>query len=103
MSKIKIATIISLAISLTAAAACAQTPSTPATNSAAASTFAQLSIAWMAPFPPHRVNDNVYYVGSKELAVFLITTPEGHVLINSNLEQSVPQIRENGETRLQIQ
>lgn len=48
---------------------------------------------WNDPFPPHRVMDNVYYVGTKELASFLITTPEGHILVNSNYEASVPVIR----------
>lgn len=53
--------------------------------------------AWTQPFPPHRVAGNLYYVGSKDLASYLITTPEGHILINSNLEESVPQIRESVE------
>jgi metallo-beta-lactamase class B len=52
---------------------------------------------WNDPFPPHRVMDNVYYVGTKELASFLITTPEGHILMNSNYESSVPVIRKNVE------
>ena len=46
------------------------------------------------PFPPHRIVANVYYVGSKGLASYLITTPEGHILINSSFESSVPLIRE---------
>ena len=37
---------------------------------------------WNDPFPPHRVMDNVYFVGTKELASFLITTPQGHILMN---------------------
>jgi metallo-beta-lactamase class B len=41
--------------------------------------------------------DNVYYVGTKELASFLITTPEGHILMNSNYEASVPVIRASVE------
>ena len=45
------------------------------------------------PFPPHRVMGNVYYVGSETLATFLITTPEGHILINSDYEATVPVIR----------
>jgi metallo-beta-lactamase class B len=45
------------------------------------------------PFPPHKVIGNVYYVGSDQLASFLITTPEGHVLINSSFETTVPVIR----------
>ncbi len=43
---------------------------------------------WMEPFPPHRVVGNVYYVGSKGLASYLITTPQGHILINSSLASS---------------
>ena len=38
---------------------------------------------WYEPFPAHKVIGNVYYVGSKDLATYLIATPEGHVLINS--------------------
>jgi len=48
---------------------------------------------WNDPFPPHRVMDNVYFVGTKELASFLITTPQGHILMNSNYEASVPVIQ----------
>src|SRR6476620_2173706 len=46
-----------------------------------------------APFPPHKVIGNVYYVGPEQLATFLITTPEGHILINSDFEATVPLIR----------
>ena len=45
------------------------------------------------PFPPHKVIGNVYYVGSEQLASFLITTPDGHILINSSFESTVPVIR----------
>ena len=41
--------------------------------------------------------DNIYYVGSKGLASYLITTPEGHILINSSLASSVPLIRRSVE------
>ena len=54
---------------------------------------AQNPAEWMEPFPPHKVAGNIYYVGSKGLAAFLITTPQGHILINSNLQESVPQIQ----------
>jgi len=46
-----------------------------------------------APFPAHRVAGNTYYVGSKELASYLITTNDGHFLINSSFEETVPLIR----------
>lgn len=48
---------------------------------------------WTEPFPPHRIAGNLYYVGSKDLASYLVATPEGHILINSSLETSVPLIR----------
>jgi metallo-beta-lactamase class B len=66
-------------------------------SSGSASTLAQTSSGWMDPFPAHRVIGNVYFVGSKGLAAYLITTPEGHILINSDLEPSVPQILESVE------
>ncbi len=59
--------------------------------------FAQNPPAWTEPFPPHKVVGNVYFVGSQGLASYLITSPEGHILINSSLEASVPQIKESIE------
>jgi metallo-beta-lactamase class B len=50
--------------------------------------------AWNKPFPPHKVIDNVYYVGTAELSSYLVTTPEGHILINSSYESTVPVIRQ---------
>ncbi len=47
---------------------------------------------WNDPFPPHRVMDNLYYVGTKELASFLIVTPAGLILMNTGYESSVPVI-----------
>src|SRR5262245_19415497 len=55
-------------------------------------------VDWFAPFPAHRVIGNVYYVGSKDLASYLITTPEGHILINSGFERTVPLIRQSVES-----
>jgi len=49
--------------------------------------------AWIEPYPPHKIAGNLYYVGSKDLASYLVTTPVGHILINSSLEESVPLIR----------
>src|SRR5205807_216964 len=53
---------------------------------------------WYEPFPAHRVVGNVYYVGSKDLASYLVTTPEGHILINSGFERTVPLIRKSVES-----
>lgn len=49
-------------------------------------------------FPGHRVVGNTYYVGSKALATYLITTPDGHILINSGFEETVPLIRASVES-----
>jgi metallo-beta-lactamase class B len=54
---------------------------------------AQETPEWTQPFPPYRVIGNIYYVGSRALASYLITTPQGNILINSSLETSVPLIR----------
>jgi metallo-beta-lactamase class B len=58
---------------------------------------AQFNADWTEPFPPFRIAGNLYYVGSKGLANYLITTPQGHILINSDLEASVPLIRASVE------
>jgi metallo-beta-lactamase class B len=54
---------------------------------------AKAATDWNKPFPPHKVIGNIYYVGSEQLATFLITTPQGHILINSDFESTVPVIR----------
>jgi metallo-beta-lactamase class B len=59
--------------------------------------LAQEAPDWTNPFPPYRIIGNVYYVGSQGLAAYLITTPQGNILINSNLEKSVPMIRDSVE------
>jgi metallo-beta-lactamase class B len=58
---------------------------------------AQTPADWTEPFPPFRIAGNLYYVGSTDLASYLIATPEGHILINSDLEASVPLIHASVE------
>ena len=53
---------------------------------------------WTTPQTPFKVAGNLYYVGSKDLASYLITTPQGHILINSSLSSSVPLLRKSIET-----
>jgi metallo-beta-lactamase class B len=59
----------------------------------ASSTAAAQSPDWTEPFPAFRIAGNLYYVGSRGLATYLIATPAGHILINSDLEANVPMIR----------
>ena len=53
---------------------------------------------WTTPFPGHRVIANLYAVGTYDLGVFLITSEQGHILINTGLEDSTPLIRKNIES-----
>jgi len=53
---------------------------------------------WTEPFPAFRITNNLYYVGSKGLANYLVTTPQGHILINSDFEANVPLIKQSVES-----
>ncbi len=53
---------------------------------------------WSRPFPGHRVIGNLYAVGTWDLGVYLIVSEEGHILVNTGLEDSVAPIRENIES-----
>src|SRR5258707_210299 len=46
-------------------------------------------------FPPHRIIGNIYYVGTNTLSSFLISTPQGHILIDSTYERNVPTIEKS--------
>ena len=52
---------------------------------------------WNDAFPPFRIMDNLYYVGTKELASFLFVTPQGDILMNTGYESSVPVIKDSVE------
>lgn len=53
--------------------------------------------SWITPIAPFQIADNLYYVGSQELASYLVVTPEGNILINANLATSPRQIRTSVE------
>jgi metallo-beta-lactamase class B len=53
--------------------------------------------AWVKPYDPFRVAGNLYWVGTYDLGCYLITTSDGHILINTGLAQSVPAIINNIE------
>ena len=57
------------------------------------SAHASVNPDWTEPLPPFQIADNLFYVGSRDLAAWLITTPAGNILINANLQTSPPQIR----------
>jgi len=47
---------------------------------------------WNAPVKPFRIIGNIYYVGVAGVSSFLITTPQGHILIDTGFEMTVPRI-----------
>src|SRR3569833_675485 len=64
------------------------------TLSAQKNPFTTSNPSWVQPFPAFKIAGNLYYVGSQDLAAYLIVTPQGNILINSNLESSPPQIKQ---------
>lgn len=50
---------------------------------------------WSKPYQPFRVAGNLYYVGTYDLACYLVTTPKGHILINTGLASSFDVIKSN--------
>ena len=58
---------------------------------------AQIKPEWTNNHKPFRIVGNLYYVGSEDLAAYLVTTPQGSILINANLATSPPQIKANVE------
>jgi metallo-beta-lactamase class B len=49
-------------------------------------------------FPAHKIMGNLYYVGTGTLNSFLITTPQGHILINTNFEDTIPLLKTSIES-----
>jgi metallo-beta-lactamase class B len=49
---------------------------------------------WDRKFPAYRVIGNIHYVGSSDLAQFLIATAQGHILLDTGFEVSVPRLRD---------
>ena len=66
-----------------------------------ASAFAQQAVPnspdWTKPFPPFKILGNIYWVGTWDLSTYLITTPQGNILINSGLAETVPLIKSGVE------
>ena len=61
------------------------------------SASAQSNADWTTPLAPFRIAEGLYYVGSKDLASYLVVTPRGDILINSSLESSPALIQRSVE------
>jgi metallo-beta-lactamase class B len=51
--------------------------------------------SWNQPFGPFRIVGNIYYVGASDIASYLITSPQGHILLDGGFVETAPMIREN--------
>ncbi len=58
---------------------------------------AQGNADWHRAIPGFKIAGNLYYVGTADLAVYLIATPQGNILINSDFKEDVPTIRKSLE------
>ena len=83
----KIAVALVALMSLTAAVE-AQTPK---------DLLAAMLVKWNKPTEPFRMIGNVYYVGTEGLASYLITSPQGHVLVDTVMPDATSQIKANIE------
>src|SRR6266581_3676053 len=59
--------------------------------------LAQNDPDWTRPFPPFRMIGNIYWVGSYDLSSYLITTPQGNILINTGIGDTAKQIKASVE------
>ena len=55
--------------------------------------FGQQNPEWTKPFPPFKILGNIYWVGTYDLSTYLITTPQGNILMNTGLAETVPLIQ----------
>ena len=63
----------------------------------AAPLLAQSNPDWHREIPGFKIAGNLYYVGTADLAVYLVTTPQGNILINADFKEDVPAIRKSIE------
>src|SRR5436189_3877650 len=61
----------------------------------AAGLMAQGNPDWHREYPAFKIAGNLYYVGTADLAVYLINTPQGNILINSDFPEDVPLIKKS--------
>jgi metallo-beta-lactamase class B len=59
--------------------------------------FAQQNADWRRPYPAFKLIGNVYWVGTYDLSTYLVTTGDGHILINTGFPETVPLIKEGVE------
>jgi len=57
--------------------------------------IAAMNPLWTQPVEPHAIYGNTYFVGMKGLSAILVTSPQGHILIDAPMEQNVAIVEAN--------
>ncbi len=70
-------------------------PSNPDNQDEPYTPLSKTDASWNEPVKPFKIIGNVYYVGASDVTVFLITTSQGHILLDSGFSETVPQIKAN--------
>src|ERR1044072_2272298 len=71
-------------------------PKRPTKAKVAATVSGQPS-KWFGPMEPYHIIDNIYYIGTQDVASFLIATPSGHIIVNSLYQSLGPRLQANTE------
>lgn len=87
--------VLGLAACATVPAEPAYTPATFAEKQAACAGIDDMVQSWSAPAPPVHVHGNTYDVGTCGITALLVTSPQGHVLIDSGVAEAAPMILAN--------
>jgi metallo-beta-lactamase class B len=66
-----------------------------ASSAAANAQKTETERSWNQPVAPFKIIDNIYYVGASDITSYLITTPKGHILIDSGFPETVAQVTAN--------
>jgi metallo-beta-lactamase class B len=94
MKSLRTAAILSVGLAACASAAETSRVLPPAPDPAAVK---RMFDPWRAPVPPRHLFANLHYVGAIGVSSFLITTPEGHILLDTGFEDTVPLIQRSVE------
>ncbi|HTR31416.1 MAG TPA: subclass B3 metallo-beta-lactamase [Puia sp.] len=97
LSRILPAAVTAAILWLTAVPALAQAQTPVQTPAPTLAPLPNFQPDWVRDYPPFRIAGNLYYVGTYELACYLITTPAGDILINTGLPGSDTMIRKHVE------
>lgn len=59
--------------------------------------WAENNPSWVTPYPPHKIIDNIHFVGTEGIGSYLITSPDGHILLDGGMPQNAPMILKSVE------